>query len=422
MDVERERTGADGAISLSSSSRFRIRAQDRRMVRKRTSSEAGSTGEQVIARDLLDFARELVKVPSLSGEEARASALLADKLWKLGYRDVSIDEVGNVVAWFGRGPAKVMFNGHLDHVPPSGMERPYEGEIVDGGVWEEEGPALRGRGTCDMKANLAAGAFAVAFLAQRKLRGSYVFVADVQEELDSPQGIQKLLDEGLEADYGISGESTGLDVALGHRGKLQCELTIHGRSSHASSPEAGQNAVYAALPFLRALQSLPRTLPSDPVFGPGTATVTGVISEPQEGVAVVPHVCKVFVDRRYVPQESPQECYEALVALTSEVAAVTGVRADLRLLNVYPLMQTPSDHPIVATSTAAVESVTGRQPDLITWRFGVNATFMSAAGIPSVGLGPGNEKWAHTPEEHVSITELTQASQIYAEIVSEICQ
>lgn len=384
-------------------------------------SETALAPDNVIAAELVDFARELVRVPSLSGQEAAASALLAAKLGSLGYRDVSVDEVGNVVAWFGSGPAKVMFNGHLDHVPPAGMERPYDAEIVDGEIWGENGPALRGRGTCDMKANLAAGAFAVAFLDRRKLRGSYVFVADVQEELDSPQGIEKLLGEGLKAEFGISGESTGLNIALGHRGKLQCELTIYGRSSHASSPEAGENAVYAALPFLRSLQSLPETLLSDPDFGRATATVTGVISEPHENIAVVPHVCKVFIDRRYVPGESPDRCYEALAELTTDIANTTGVRADLRLVNIYPLMETPANHPLVATCSEAVRKVTAREPDLIAWRFGVNATFMNAVGIPSIGLGPGDEKWAHTPHEHVPITELTQASQIYAGIIRELC-
>ncbi len=373
--------------------------------------------------ELVAFAQRLVRTPSLPGEEREAAELVASELRRLGYREVEVDEHGNVVGVFGRGPPRLMFNGHLDHVPPAGMDDPYGAELVDGARFGEDGPALRGRGSCDMKANVAAGAYAPAFLAggADSLRRAYVFTADVREEVDGPEGIQALLARGVRAELGLSGESTALDVAIGHRGKMRLELVVSGRSSHASEPGAGENAVFRALPLLAALERAGGELRADPLFGLATLTVTGIESSPAGETAVVPNECRIRIDRRYVPGETPESCLEELDALVARVAAEHGLRAELRLLDVYPLMRTDADHPLVGAARRAVEAATGRAPAVVAWRFGVNATFMNAAGIPSVGIGAGHERYAHTADEHVPVGELVQAARAYALLVEDLC-
>jgi succinyl-diaminopimelate desuccinylase len=370
---------------------------------------------------LVEFARRMVATPSLPGQEAQVSELVAAELERLGYRDVEIDAVGNVIGWFGHGPPRLMFNGHIDHVPTDGMEDPHGAQIVDAAVYGGEGAAIRGRGSCDMKANVAAGAYAAIHLDPEGLQGSYLFVADVQEETDSPVGIPNLLEQGLRADFGLSGESTGLRLSLGHRGKVQFDLTVAGRSSHASTPSIGVNAVYQAVPYLRALEELATALPDDPLFGPATVTVTAISSTPDGDMAVVPNSCRIRIDRRYVRGETPETVQRQLEDLVAEVGSSTGSTAALERVNVYPLMEIDPEHPLVREGEAAITAVTGAPVDQAAWRFGVNATFMSAAGIPTIGIGPGNEDWAHTREEHVPVAELIAASKIYAELVKRLC-
>jgi putative selenium metabolism hydrolase len=363
-------------------------------------------------RDLVAFAQQLVATPSLPGEERDAAALVATKLVDLGYRDVAVDESSNVVGYLGPGTPRLMFNGHLDHVPPAGMADPYGAQIVGG--------HLRGRGTVDMKANVAAGAFAAAFV-DAPIRGSYVFTADVREEVDGPEGIPALLAHGLRADYGVSGEATSLDIALGHRGKLQLDVTIAGRASHAATPDDGENAIYRALPFLAALERAGKRLPSDPLLGAATLTVTAIASAPSGGVAVVPSSCTIRVDRRYIRGETPDSCRAEIAELVDRVAAENGAHATVELVNIYPLMATEPDHPLVRAASGAVEDATGRRPALKAWQFGVNATFMNAAGIPSIGIGAGNERLAHTPDERVPIGEIIQACRAYALLIKRLC-
>lgn len=374
-------------------------------------------------RSLVEFAQQLVQTPSLPREEQSVAKLIADQLIQLGYRDVEIDANGNVIGIFGEGEPKLMFNGHMDHVPVAGMQDPYNGEIVDGSRWNESGLALRGRGSCDMKANVAAGAFAPVFLKEmgKSIQHSYLFTADVCEEIDGFEGIPSILSRGIRAEYGISGESTSLNVAVGHRGKIQFDVIVEGRSCHAATPNKGINAVNRAIPILQAIEEYHQQLPQDPLYGSATITVTGIHSKPEGEVAVVPSSCIIRIDRRYIPSESPDSCQKELEELVANVSNKHRISAKVKRVNVYPLMQIDKDHRLVAEAISAVESVIGKKPSVMTWQFGVNATFMSEAGIPSIGIGPGNEKYAHTPEEHVPLLELIQASKIYAELIHRIC-
>jgi acetylornithine deacetylase/succinyl-diaminopimelate desuccinylase-like protein len=152
----------------------------------------------------------VIRVPSLSYEEAAVGRLYAEHLRKLGFDEIEIDRNGNVIGRLrgaGNGPS-LMINGHIDHVPPGEMAEPFSGEIVDAARWGETGRAIYGRGTCDMKCNVMASAYAVTAIRRAGLRlnGDIVFVADVAEEVDSPTGVVSVIERGIRADYWFAGE------------------------------------------------------------------------------------------------------------------------------------------------------------------------------------------------------------------------
>lgn len=371
---------------------------------------------------LVDLARRIIATPSPSGEEGEVASILAEELHKLGYEDIEVDANFNVIARFGSGPPRLMFNGHIDHVPPAGMENPFDPQIIEVPGKNGATQAIRGRGSCDMKGNVAAGAYAVAFLDPAELKdGSYLFVADAQEETDSPLGVPSLLNRGIRADFGLSGESTGLDVYVGHRGKIQVDVVVSGRSSHASTPEDGLNAVNRAVPFVKAVERFRPDSTESSIYGHGTLTITGITSTPDSDVAVVPDTCTIRLDRRFVPGETPEGCLRGISELVERVSRDEDIPAMVKLINVYPLMSIDQDHELVRSAIESVTEIRGEEPEVKAWRFGVNATFMSEAGIPCVGIGPGNEDFAHTAEEHVPISELIGAARIYGNLVERIC-
>jgi len=375
--------------------------------------------------DLIRSCREIVRIPSLTGDEAESAAFTRDLMVHLGFDAVEIDGNGNVIgtiAGHGDGPS-VMLNGHLDHVPVGAMEEPFSAKLVEGARWGEPGQAIYGRGSCDMKCNVVSAIHAAAAVKAAGLRpcGDVIVVADVEEETDSPKGVASVVARGVRADYGISVESTRGGVYLGHRGKIELDLVVRGRTSHASEPSNGINAIYEALRYAEAIRAYGDGLPSDDLLGRATVTLTGFHSHPDNGSALVPDEVRIRIDRRYVRGETPQSCEAELRDVVARAAGPDhGDQWSLNLFNHYPLLFTEPDNPVVREAVRALEATTGTTPRLAAWRFGVNGTFMAAAGIPTVGVGPGDEIWAHTPQEHICVDELHMVTRALARLIAGI--
>lgn len=371
---------------------------------------------------LIDACRKVVQIESLTGEEADVARFVAEQMRAHRFDEVEIDGNGNVIGTVfgdGGGPS-VMVNGHIDHVPVGAMENPFSGDLVDASRWGETGTAIYGRGSCDMKCNVIAAVHAVGALKRSGLKpgGDVIVVADVEEETDSPNGVKSVVARGLRADFGISVESTRGQVYLGHRGKVEFEVRFIGRTAHASEPSNGINAIYLSTAFIDEVQRYAGRLGRDDLLGPATVAITGLHSSPDNGTAVVPDLVTMRVDRRYVRGESPATCLDELrEILRSTRSGGEGSEWTIALINHYPLMFTPEDSPVAKAAILAAEDVDGESPVISAWRFGVNGTFMNEGGIPTIGLGPGDEKWAHTPEEHIGTKDLVEAARKIARAV-----
>jgi len=267
---------------------------------------------------------------------------------------------------------------------------------------------------------VAAAFAAAAVKAAGRVSGDVVVVADVEEEIDSPNGVTSVIAGGLRTDYGINVEATNGGVYLGHRGKLEFMLTVRGRTSHASEPGNGINAISETMRYLSAFEEYARSLPREDLMGPATAVAVGIHSMPDNGSALVPDRCQVRLDRRYLRGETPESCEAEIRAVLGSVPPAIDAPWTLELFNHYPLMYTPEDSPVVAAAIEAMRRVRGQTPPVGAWRFGVNGTFMAAAGIPTVGLGPGNETWAHTPDEHILVQDVVETAQALALAIATI--
>lgn len=376
--------------------------------------------------EMITACQDVVRIPSLSFEEAEVGQVFASHFRRLGFDEVSIDQYGNVIARLagaGNGPS-IMFNGHIDHVPVGEMQAPFSAELVDANRWGETGQAIFGRGTCDMKCNVMAGAHAIAAIRRAgvQLQGDVVLVADVGEEVDSSLGVAAIILRGIRAEFGVSMESTQGRIFIGHRGKIDVEVNIHGRSAHAASPASGINAVMGAGLVLSAIDRYGQRLADDDLLGPATVSVISIRSKPDNGTAVVPNLCTIRIDRRYVRGETTEKCERELRDLLDRfVADHSEFHYDLRVITHFPLMYTDPSNDLVTAAREARRDVAGTEEPVGAWHFGVNGTFMSKAGIPTIGLGPGDEKWAHTSEEHILVDDLVDVGRMWARLIINVC-
>jgi acetylornithine deacetylase/succinyl-diaminopimelate desuccinylase family protein len=379
-----------------------------------TDTEKSILGE-IAPEKLYALTAELVRRPSVSGEERPVADLIANFLGDHGF-DAEMTEVEpgrpNVSAcWGAEGPA-LLLTGHSDTVPVGeGWSRdPFGAEIADG--------RLYGRGSCDMKAGLAGMLLAMAAVKRRLPRPArqVIFAACVDEE-EGGKGTQDALRKGLAAEWAVIGEPTELQPIGAAKGNAYFEVKVRGRSAHAGSPELGANAIYGAAKAIEAVQRHHAELRtrSHPLLGTPSASV-GTVSGGFT-VSAVPDSCTFWIDRRLIPGEDGNSALAELSRrLHEDGAAYPGTRIEERLAMEMPAMQSPPDHPIFAALAAAAADAGGPSLPLGAWSAACDGGFLQRGGIaPVVLFGPGSiVRQAHRPDEFVPLSETLTAARTYA--------
>lgn len=385
--------------------------------------------EALIEQQLNDFARQLIRTPSLSMEEEAVSRVIALEMMRLGYDEVRVDDLHNVVGIIrGKGQGStLLFNGHIDHAGVGDMPEPFSGKEIDGAPFGHDGAVLYGRGACDMKGAVAAMVHAGGMIKRlgAPLSGDVLVACVSREEMARGEGIKRLLDGGLKADFAVSGEATGLRVYVGHRGKFEAKVITRGVTGHGGNPKGAVNAIFKMNRFLNALET-DYPLPEHGFLGAATVTVLDISASPGALTPIIPDRCEAIVDRRFLPEETEAGLLEGFRRMFERLRETDPeFKAEMEPLKWFPVMFTDPGEPIVQAMIRARKAAIGSAGDedeVGAWYFGVDGAFINAAGIPCVGLGPGNEYLAHTPKDVVPVQHLMDAATIYAELILDVCR
>jgi acetylornithine deacetylase/succinyl-diaminopimelate desuccinylase family protein len=358
--------------------------------------------------------------PSVGNREAEFADLYLHKMADVGLEVGSREIVpgrsnvwGRLAARGVRTAPTVMLAGHVDTVGVDGYDTPFSAHIKDGRVF--------GRGSCDMKAALAAYLEVVRVLraANVELAGDVLLMGICDEE-HTMIGSADLARTGHGADVAIVGEPTELAVCPAHKGQICVVITTRGKAVHSSRPDLGENAIVAMSQVIRALG----TYADDLRVGPshalcGVATTNPGVIHGGTIASTVPDVCHLTIDRRTLPGESLEQVVRELHAILEPLRA-NGVRYEIAepLYVAHPL-DTALDHPLVSAVIAATASVTGAAvvPTAFT-----AATDAPNLGIPSVICGPGSITDAHTLHESVAIDDVVAATKIYLRAILALQQ
>ena len=321
--------------------------------------------------------------PSLS--EKPMAEFLADKCDDLGFEDIHIDEVGNIIAKKGSGSPKILLCGHMDVVPGKVKVR-------------KEGDSLYGRGASDAKAPLMAMLFAAASIPSNN--GTVIFVGAVDEE-GNATGIKNLVKNDMGIEYAIFGEPSGIkQVTIAYKGRLAINLKISVEdSSHASAPWLSKNAIQESMIFAKDLKG--RLEEGQEKKSKGMLLTT-TITEIKGGTShnVTPKDCETTFDIR-------------IPTLVKDIAEKRQVEAFYSIIDETEPFEAPHDSPLVRAFTLGVMEVEHSRPTLIR-KTGTGD--MNVIGnqwkIPVVTYGPGDPHEAHTIDEKVSIEEYLRGIEI----------
>ena len=367
----------------------------------------------------LELARELVRRPSVTPDDAGCQELIASHLRPLrfGVRNLPFGEVSNVWARRGTEPPLLVFLGHTDVVPTGPKDAwstpPFDPVVRDG--------YLHGRGAADMKGSLAAMVTACArFLARHpEPAGSIAFLITSDEEGPARDGTRRVIDTLDEViDWCVVGEPSSTErvgdtIKHGRRGSLNGRLTVHGVQGHIAYPDRTVNPIHGACAALAEILQIEWDEGSAD-FPPTRFQVSNIRSG-TGAVNVVPGTLEADFNLRYSPALTERD-------IRRRVESVLAGR-DLRWeVEWQPHAATPfltAGGKLVEAAKSAIRDVGGMEPELSTAGGTSDGRFVAPTGAEVIELGPVNAT-IHQIDERVACADLDRLSLMYEGILERL--
>jgi tripeptide aminopeptidase len=362
---------------------------------------------------------ELVRVDSVSREEAAIAALLEERLASLGasvVRDGSApltgSTTGNLIAKVpgAENAPPLLLCAHMDTVEPGRGVRPR----LENGVFFSDGTTILG---ADDKSALAVILEVLAVLRENSLPRCPLEIVFTTAEEIGLLGAKHLDYSFLSAKMGYALDTSGTGRLVTQAPSAnRLEFVVHGKDAHAgTAPEQGANAILMAA---RALSRL--------TTGRIDAETTCNIGVIEGGAAtnIVPARVRVLGEARSHSEEKLARVTEAMVRAFSE--AVDEARreyadrfalppAEIRVERDFGLIHIPADHPLVGLASRAAANL-GRELDLYRSGGGADANVMCGHGIMVGVLGTGMRDM-HTVRESVALCDMVECAELVLEVV-----
>ncbi len=341
--------------------------------------------------DAIKLLKELIAIPSISKDEAKAADKLSEYLNKWG---LPHGREGNNL-WVGcpdwdNNRKTIMLNAHIDTV------RPVSSWTRDPFTPTQEGDMLYGLGANDCGGGLVALLQVYRILLNRPRNYNLLWVASAEEEVSGQNGFSRVLPFLPPIDLAIVGEPTGMQPAIAEKGLMVIDGYAYGKSGHAARNE-GVNAIYEALDDLVWLRDY-KFRKSSPLLGPTKMTVTVVEAGTQHNV--VPDTLHFIIDVR------PNEFYQNEYLYEFLRKKMTKCELKARSFRLHSSSISP-EHPLI---NRCLER--GMVP------FG-SPTLSDQAlmPFPSLKLGPGESSRSHSADEFIKISEIEQAIETYVALL-----
>ena len=348
--------------------------------------------------------------PSGIGAEAAMAELFEAKLRSLGLEIGSHEVVsGRRNVWgtlkgIGRGPT-ILLAGHMDTVGVEGYADPFEPMVKDGKIY--------GRGSCDMKAGLAAYLEVIRYLRRTDtpLSGDVIVVGVIDEE-HAMAGSRHFGLHGPKVDFAIVAEPTLLQISTAHKGQMLTTIRTKGLAAHSSMPDKGRNAIYHMGAVLGALQDYADDVSKrapDAICGSPSFSV-GMIRG-GDNACSIPDFCEIDVDRRTIPGETSavvmKELHSAMASAKTNALELE-YEIGTPFLDLPPL-DTQADALVTKSVVSACKAVIGHV-DVSSFPGSTDAPNF---GCPTVICGPGDLAQCHSLNEYVALDQIEDAARIY---------
>ncbi len=324
--------------------------------------------------NVITLTKELLSIPSPSGEEKKIGEYLVQRL--RGNFEVTLQDIGgrfNILAT--RGKPDLLLTTHIDTVP--GELRVYEDE-----EW------LYGRGACDTK-GIIASMICASERAIAEGITNFGLLFDVSEETDF-SGIEKGLNL-VNPKRVIIGEPTNFDLVIGQKGLLGITLMCEGMAAPGSTPELGESAIEKLMDILARIREA--RWPSDSVLGKTNFNI-GKIEGGVAANVVAPLAQAILEFRTTVPNE--------------EIIAM------LKVVSVGAIIQVSYNFERSFLNNIAAFDEFGFKKEVVPY---FTEMYFWQPKASSVVFGPGEYCYAHTNNEKIRKRDLVRGEDEYLNMI-----
>ena len=363
--------------------------------------------------DALSLTRQMIDIPSVSGQEGPLADAVEAALRSAGFGSVPALEIlrdGDAVCARTRLglPQRVVLAGHLDTVPIADNV-PGRTEIRDGVevVW--------GRGSVDMLGGCAAAlALAceagplIAAGAHAALTADVTWIfydhEEVASHLNGLGRVQRNRPEWLAGDLALLGEPTAAHVEGGCNGTLRVIAHFPGRAAHSARAWMGVNAIHAMAPVIERIAA----------YGNPVVVVDGLefreslsVVRVEGGIAnnVIPEAASMAVNYRFAPSMRADDALEWVRGLFEGTDATIDVDDLCEGARPGADSDVAQRFLLVARQVAASRGEELRLSAKVGW---TDVARFTQVGVPAMNFGPGDPLLAHTRDEHTPVSDIVK--------------
>ncbi|WP_314975260.1 succinyl-diaminopimelate desuccinylase [Actinomyces bouchesdurhonensis] len=363
--------------------------------------------------DALSLTRQMIDIPSVSGQEGPLADAVEAALRSAGFGSVPALEIlrdGDAVCARTRLglPQRVVLAGHLDTVPIADNV-PGRAEIRDGVevVW--------GRGSVDMLGGCAAAlALAceagplIAAGAHAALTADVTWIfydhEEVASHLNGLGRLQRNHPHWLAGDLALLGEPTAAHVEGGCNGTLRVIARFPGRAAHSARAWMGSNAIHAMAPVIERIADYGN--PVELVDGLEFRESLSVVRV-EGGIAnnVIPEAASMTVNYRFAPSKRADDALEWVRSLFE------GTDATIEVDDLCEGARPGADSPVAERFLAVARRVAaeaGAELGLAAKVGWTDVARFTQVGVPAMNFGPGDPLLAHTRDEHAPVSDIVR--------------
>jgi len=400
---------------------------------------------------LIETTQQLVRIPSLTGQETDAQNFMESSYEVLGLEvdsfSADADEIKqhptyikipgtyenrpNVVGILkgaGQFPSLIL-NGHVDVVSPEPLDQwtfdPWGGEIEDG--------RLYGRGAVDMKAGVIANLYALKAILDSgvKPKGTVMLESVIEEEAGGSGGTLACFLRGYQGSGMLISEPTALSVVVCHPGIKYFRVRVVGKTAHAALSHTGVNAIGKMNKIYDALIALDEKRAAEHHYplieqnrgrscnlNIGTYSA-GDWASSVAGMATME--CRVG----FIPGENGEDVMKEVEKTILDVAKKDPWLGEhLPTVEWYGWDAEPwvqdQNVPLIQAFLNSSTPILEKRPSVEGMTGGLDTRFGPHFETPSFSFGPTGANY-HGPDEYVEIASLKTLAKVIAKFVLDWC-